>query len=127
MKGNQLNIFIISLIAASCLVIYNFIIKTILTAIGIMQIYAALNIFTALLDPPSTKRNFWLGGSDRQREGTYIWYATGQALVFSDWDRGNNQPNNAHGDQDCIRYGFSARAWYDDQCNALRGTICEKK
>ena len=84
--------------------------------------------FTKLLSESlgltSAARNeFWLGASDKQKEGIYIWYATGQAMVFDDW--GSGQPND-FGNQDCSRYRFPESAWYDDHCSLLRGAICEK-
>ena len=75
----------------------------------------------------AAENDFWLGATDQQQENRYVWYATGQTIVFEDWKRSDNQPNNANRNQDCICYRFAVRAWYDDNCSALRGAICEKK
>jgi len=67
---------------------------------------------------------FWIGGSDRQKEGTFVWEKTGKQLVFADWQTG--EPNNCCGGQDCMwiddRYKFK---WDDGFCDRQANFICQ--
>ena len=74
---------------------------------------------------------FWLGGSDVDREGTWLWSATGETfgVSFDDWFLG--QPNNLRGNQDCLSFrrcpwpNGTEFAWFDDNCSDDRHYICE--
>ncbi|XP_078594587.1 uncharacterized protein LOC144872390 isoform X2 [Branchiostoma floridae x Branchiostoma japonicum] len=68
---------------------------------------------------------YWIGLSDREKEGTWIW-ADGQPLTFSSWAIG--EPNSA-GDEDCVVYAAHPTVrdkWNDIPCNLPYRFICQK-
>merc|ERR1719414_239061 len=75
----------------------------------------AENLFIKGLVFEST-HGVWLGGTDHDTEGNWIW-SSSQALMsesYSDWGAG--QPNNANGHQDCLAMRHDARHWTDQMC-----------
>ncbi|XP_052076438.1 lectin BRA-3-like [Mytilus californianus] len=77
-------------------------------------------------------KDFFIGGSDLQTEGTFLWEHSGVLInlhgsgLFYDW-MSTNQPDNGNGNQHCMvlagRYGHK---WNDVQCTVARAFICEK-
>ncbi|XP_071142862.1 uncharacterized protein [Mytilus edulis] len=78
------------------------------------------------------KKDYFIGGSDLQTEGTFLWEHSGVIVnlhgsgLFYDW-MSLNQPDNGNGNQHCMilagRYGHM---WNDVQCTVARAFICEK-
>lgn len=78
------------------------------------------------------KTDYFIGGSDLQTEGTFLWEHSGVLVnlhgsgLFYDW-MSTNQPDNGNGNQHCMvlagRYGHM---WSDMQCTVARAFICEK-
>ncbi|XP_041636063.1 ladderlectin-like [Cheilinus undulatus] len=66
----------------------------------------------------------WLGGSDAQQEGTWLW-SDGSPFMFNYWDVG--QPDNrarAH----CLLMNFGDEQKFDDQpCSFLKTFVCARK
>ncbi|XP_062301006.1 type-2 ice-structuring protein-like [Scomber scombrus] len=66
----------------------------------------------------------WIGGSDAQVEGVWLW-SDGSHFTYQNWCSG--QPDNDFG-QHCllINYG-EKKCWDDDRCNSPRPFVCAKK
>ena len=72
-----------------------------------------------------SNKKFWIGANDINTEGSFTWIRTGAPLVYNDWR--TNQPNNAHGIQDCASISYQHMQWFDDNCNDPHDAfICEK-
>ncbi|CAG2199728.1 unnamed protein product [Mytilus edulis] len=69
--------------------------------------------------------SFWLGGTDIQNEGDWIWASSQTVLTFDDWTV--DAPNNRFGNEHCLAIrklnGFQ---WNDDDCSSSFRFICEK-
>lgn len=68
---------------------------------------------------------FWLGGTDIQNEGDWIWTSSQTVVTFDDWTV--DAPNNRFGNEHCLAIrklnGFQ---WNDDDCSSSFRFICEK-
>jgi hypothetical protein len=98
----------------------------------------ATNEFLTSLAPGET----WIGASDAEREGTWIWVSDGTPFwsgnglegsalndAFENWN--SDEPNGA-GNSDCarlVRLGNAAAnspyTWADRECFEPRGSVCE--
>lgn len=98
----------------------------------------ATNEFLTRLAPGET----WIGASDAEREGTWIWVSDGTPFwsgnglegsalndAFENWN--SDEPNGA-GNSDCarlVRLGNAAPnspyTWADRECFEPRGSVCE--
>jgi hypothetical protein len=63
----------------------------------------------------------WLGGSDGQLEGTWVW-ADGAALVYDNWHPG--EPNDVGNGEDCLELRADG-AWNDAPCSRTKAFVCE--
>ncbi|XP_060887892.1 ladderlectin-like isoform X5 [Labrus mixtus] len=69
---------------------------------------------------PST----WLGGSDAQQEGTWLW-SDGSRFSYVNWYPG--QPDNQHHYQHCLVMNFAdQKRWDDLQCYHQHPFVCSK-
>ncbi|XP_062300963.1 ladderlectin-like isoform X1 [Scomber scombrus] len=67
----------------------------------------------------------WIGGSDAQEEGTWLW-SDGKQFVYRYWCSG--QPNNAGGKQHCLAMNYSgSRCWNDDFCWNRKPFVCVRR
>ncbi len=66
--------------------------------------------------------NFWIGASDHEHEGTFVW-ATGEPFGFTAFSRG--EPNAGDGDQDCLVLNRTTLRWHDRQCDLKYAALCE--
>ncbi|XP_047435774.1 lymphocyte antigen 75-like [Mugil cephalus] len=72
-----------------------------------------------------TYRETWIGGSDCQQEGLWLW-SDGTRFHYSNWCRG--EPNNGQRTQHCLQMNYGAsKCWDDLQCNVHRPSVCAKK
>lgn len=68
----------------------------------------------------------WLGGTDGQTEGLWLW-TDGVQFTFNAWAEG--QPTGQPG-EDCVRFvgsgqlGFGPSDWTDQQCNVTYASVC---
>ena len=69
---------------------------------------------------------FWLAASDKEREGTWLWYAARQPVKYSNFGRG--EPANTTG-EDCLALTKfdNFAGWHDDLCTHTGYFICEKQ
>ena len=70
-----------------------------------------------------TDGNPWLGGSDLDTEGEWVW-SDGTPWDFSPW--GRDQPNNRFGNQDCTSMRKHG-TWSDSNCAHKSGFVCKIK
>ena len=70
--------------------------------------------------------NTWVGGHDRETEGTFAW-TDGTAWDESTAQWHTNQPNNAGtSGQDCVSIRLANGAWDDQVCTKEQQFVCEK-
>ena len=74
--------------------------------------------------------DYWIGLTDRQIEGTFVWESGRQlsADIAKKWTP--NQPDNYLGDQDCAYRGHSSyhnKLMDDTSCNGKKEFICQKR
>ncbi|XP_034713134.1 galactose-specific lectin nattectin-like [Etheostoma cragini] len=67
----------------------------------------------------------WLGGSDAQEEGLWLW-SDNSMFTYQNWCPG--EPNNYAYNQNCLQINFGeAKCWDDVRCSVLRPFVCSKK
>jgi hypothetical protein len=66
----------------------------------------------------------WIGGSDLQNEGAWIWEHSKARIVFSNW--GQNEPNGNRRENCLHLYKRKDWVWNDTICRLKMGFICEK-
>ncbi|WP_278924624.1 C-type lectin domain-containing protein, partial [Pseudophaeobacter profundi] len=65
----------------------------------------------------------WIGASDIESEGEFIWSSSGRPLSYTNWD-----PHNTGGtDQNCLAAGWASDyyKWADRPCAELHTYVCE--
>ncbi|XP_063417275.1 galactose-specific lectin nattectin-like [Mytilus trossulus] len=68
---------------------------------------------------------YWLGGTDQQKEGVWIWSHSQNVITFSDWAK--RQPDNYKGREHCLElWNNNGLYWNDCPCHELRRFVCEK-
>ncbi|XP_058863058.1 C-type lectin domain family 17, member A-like isoform X2 [Acipenser ruthenus] len=68
--------------------------------------------------------NFWIGLSDKDIEGNWIW-VDGSNVTIPFWSSG--EPNNANTNEDCVEVLPNQATWNDISCDQLKHFVCEKK
>ncbi|CAL8272641.1 unnamed protein product [Arctogadus glacialis] len=84
-----------------------------------------MNFITTLIenfDP--TKGYHWIGFSDSQKEGAWMW-SDGSRGDFASWSQG--QPDNHHGVEDCAHIYWNPMdpAWNDEDCTYSFPSVCK--
>ena len=65
---------------------------------------------------------YWVGGNDRDVEGTFVWTSDNIALGFVNWHP--DQPNNLYSNEDCLSLCRDKR-WNDGNCDRYFPYICK--
>merc|ERR1719312_2037232 len=81
--------------------------------------HAALSTY---LNANYAGQNFWLGASDVDTEGNWLWFSGG-AVDNSIWYPG--EPNNANGNEDCMVWWGGVTGYIDEPCTETFNYICE--
>ncbi|KAK6468952.1 hepatic lectin-like [Huso huso] len=68
--------------------------------------------------------NFWIGLSDKDIEGNWIW-VDGSNVTIPLWSSG--KPNSANTNEDCAEVLPNEAKWNDISCDQLKHFVCEKK
>ena len=67
----------------------------------------------------------WLGASDIQSEGSWIWNSNGNALSYTNFSQG--EPNNSGGIENCLEMWLDNGEWNDQPCSdSSPYTFCEQ-
>ena len=67
----------------------------------------------------------WIGATDEEVEGSFMWMPSQTPVIFDDWDLG--EPNNGvSSGQDCAMYIHALKKWHDAPClSSTKMFICE--
>ena len=65
---------------------------------------------------------YWIGGSDLDLEGTFIWTSDNSTLGFVNWRPG--QPDDLFSNEDCLSM-CRDKQWNDVNCNQYNLYICK--
>ncbi|XP_071150269.1 perlucin-like protein [Mytilus edulis] len=69
--------------------------------------------------------SFWLGGTDIEKEGDWIWSTSQTDITFNDWHVG--QPDNWNDQEHCLLMTLEFNLeWADRSCTDINRFICEK-
>jgi len=64
--------------------------------------------------------SYWLGGSDSQSEGVWLW-SDSTSWNFTNWPR--DEPNNKHEAEHCLEFKYK---WNDNKCSSKLPSVCKK-
>jgi len=79
-----------------------------------------------LLVTAAAGNQVWIGGTDANSEGRWVWSPSNTPLSYRNWHRGN--PDNLNGRQDCLMLGYGNPGEWDDRyCTGERKYICESR
>jgi len=80
-----------------------------------------------LIEIMNPDRQYWLGGTDQNVHGTWIWEGNIEPLTFTFW--GNKQPNNVKKRQHCLLFIYHeydhAMKWNDRACSTRHHYLCQ--
>lgn len=79
-----------------------------------------------IFNPIIFTEHFWLGASDIQNEGSWVWMDTVGRIPFSDQKMG--EPNNLHASADaenCLEIWSQSYKWNDSRCEIRHSIVCE--
>ncbi|XP_059210527.1 ladderlectin-like [Centropristis striata] len=66
----------------------------------------------------------WIGGSDAEMEGTWLW-TDGTPFRLTDWC--TEQPDNWQGNENCLQiYKGDNKCWNDLRCDSELSSVCAK-
>lgn len=64
----------------------------------------------------------WVGGTDEEDEGTWVWSGTKQQLDYTNWAIG--EPGGLEGDCMYLNRDYSGK-WCDNPCETKYNFVCE--
>ncbi|KAL5018389.1 hypothetical protein ScPMuIL_004111 [Solemya velum] len=68
----------------------------------------------------------WVGGSDKDEEGTFVWSHSAQKFAYINWS--NNQPDDYRMNEECVcllLHSQTTTKWNDEYCGFKLNYICE--
>ncbi|XP_059192280.1 ladderlectin-like [Centropristis striata] len=66
--------------------------------------------------------NTWIGGSDCQQDGSWLW-SDGKVFLYANWCLG--EPDNEGGSQCCTEMNFGVgKCWNDLDCSSKLPSVC---
>ena len=73
-------------------------------------------------------KNYWIGISDREVEGQFVYLSSGAPLAFQHWGEQFNEPNNVGNNENCLGYFCNHYFGSLNDLNCQRNThfVCEK-
>ncbi|KAM4536909.1 ladderlectin-like [Odontesthes bonariensis] len=75
-----------------------------------------------ILRATSAFKETWIGGSDAEEEGVWLW-ANGSSFKYTHWCKG--EPNNAGKGQHCLKMNHSdSKCWDDYGCDTRLPSVC---
>ena len=90
-----------------------------------ISILSFINLFTHLLDGA---RTMWVGATDEEEEGTWVWAPSGRNMEYTKWWRSqfssyNAEPTGSR-EENCLAFGYQY-GWFDKICRNIYEYICE--
>ena len=67
---------------------------------------------------------FWVGATDKEKEGKWIWTDDKTTLAFSGW--AEDEPNNEDEEEHCGAIETEDKALYDADCSAELFFACQR-
>jgi len=65
---------------------------------------------------------FWIGLTDRETEGVFVWESDKSVAAYTDWISGN--PDNYNDIEDCVHIQTGEK-WNDINCNSKLYPLCQ--
>ncbi|VDI06191.1 Hypothetical predicted protein [Mytilus galloprovincialis] len=74
----------------------------------------------------SMSDTFWIGGKDKDDEGTFVWASDNRNVTLFNW--ANGEPNDVNGGEDCVNVHINLEfLWNDSACDEQSRFVCEKQ
>ena len=96
------------------------------SVVWLLEILDKFAVTLSMMTDKYDNVNYWVGGTDLEAEGTYLWVSTRDPFSYTDWHP--SQPNG--GPEDCVAFNCftdSSIQWHDFQCSHMNYYICEKE
>ncbi|KAK2863301.1 hypothetical protein Q5P01_002834 [Channa striata] len=78
-----------------------------------------------IADATHEYKQTWIGGSDAQHDGVWLW-SDGETMKFTKWCKG--EPNNRQGSQHCLQMNHGdQKCWDDSECNVHLPSVCVQR
>ncbi|XP_072232079.1 ladderlectin-like [Leuresthes tenuis] len=75
-----------------------------------------------ILTTTRASKQTWIGGSDAQENGVWLW-TDGLTFGFNKWCKG--EPNNSAEKQHCLQMNYSdSKCWDDQTCSVRLPSVC---
>ena len=90
----------------------------------LVEVYSELEQMTLIeLAKGFPEQPWWLGGTDLEEEGKWVWYRTGQSFEYDFWSP--TEPSNASY-ENCVEMYMSKNGfWHDTNCQDVWASICQ--
>lgn len=93
-----------------------------MNASAVRYIYSAQSLISILI----SFKAFWIGGTDKDDEGTFVWASDNRNVTLFNW--ADEEPNDANGGEDCVNVHVNLEfLWNDSACDEQSRFVCEKQ